>query len=73
VSAPGGEMAEAAFDPARLAANESVFAVGNGYLGLRGAPEEGGPQRAADPGRRPPPRQSPAAAPARRLIPGATP
>ena len=31
-----------------LAAAESVFAVGNGYLGLRGAPEEGAP--ADDPG-----------------------
>ena len=29
-------------------AMESVFAVGNGYLGIRGAPEEGGP--AYDPG-----------------------
>ena len=29
-------------------APESVFAVGNGYLGVRGAPEEGGP--AHDPG-----------------------
>jgi alpha,alpha-trehalose phosphorylase len=49
VSAPSEwEIAEAAFDPERLAAMESVFAVGNGYLGLRGAPEEGGPSH--DPG-----------------------
>ena len=41
-------IVEAAFDPERLAAMESVFAVGNGYLGLRGAPEEGGPSH--DPG-----------------------
>jgi len=32
---------ESRFDPA--AAGESVFAVGNGYLGLRGTPEEGTP------------------------------
>lgn len=49
MSAPSEwEIAEAAFDPERLAAMESVFAVGNGYLGLRGAPEEGGPSH--DPG-----------------------
>jgi alpha,alpha-trehalose phosphorylase len=49
MSAPSKwEIVETAFDPARLAARESVFAVGNGYLGLRGAPEEGGPSH--DPG-----------------------
>jgi alpha,alpha-trehalose phosphorylase len=34
--------------PERLGALESVFAVGNGYLGIRGTPEEGTPSR--DPG-----------------------
>ncbi len=34
-------ITESRFDPA--AAGESVFAVGNGYLGLRGTPEEGTP------------------------------
>jgi alpha,alpha-trehalose phosphorylase len=41
-------IAEARFSPDRLGAHESVFAVGNGYLGVRGAPEEGTP--AHDPG-----------------------
>jgi alpha,alpha-trehalose phosphorylase len=36
-------VSERRFDPDRLAAQESVFAVGNGYLGLRGTPEEGAP------------------------------
>ena len=36
-------IVERRFDPERLGAMESVFAVGNGYLGLRGAPEEGAP------------------------------
>ena len=30
-------------DAGHGAANESVFAIGNGYLGVRGAPEEGTP------------------------------
>jgi len=37
------EIAEHGFAPERLAAAESVFAVANGYLGLRGTPEEGAP------------------------------
>ena len=37
-------IAEARFSPDRLGAHESVFAVGNGYLGVRGAPEEGTPR-----------------------------
>jgi alpha,alpha-trehalose phosphorylase len=40
-------VAETRFDPDRRAA-ESLFAVGNGYLGVRGTPEEGAP--AHDPG-----------------------
>jgi alpha,alpha-trehalose phosphorylase len=36
------------FERARLAVDESIFAVSNGYLGVRGAPEEGTP--AHDPG-----------------------
>jgi alpha,alpha-trehalose phosphorylase len=42
------QIAERRFAPERLARHESVFAVGNGYLGVRGAPEEGTP--AHDPG-----------------------
>ena len=34
---------ELAFDPERLAAHESVFALGNGYLGVRGVLDEGAP------------------------------
>ena len=37
------QIVERSFEPANLAALESVFAVANGYLGLRGTPEEGGP------------------------------
>jgi len=42
------QIAEPRFAPERLAQHESVFAVGNGYLGLRGAPGAGTP--AHDPG-----------------------
>jgi alpha,alpha-trehalose phosphorylase len=42
------EIAEERFAPEHLAARESVFAVANGYVGVRGTPEEGTP--AADPG-----------------------
>src|SRR5262245_21691605 len=42
------QIVERSFDPERLAALESVFAVGNGYLGIRGAADEGAP--AHDPG-----------------------
>jgi alpha,alpha-trehalose phosphorylase len=42
------QIAEPRYAPERLAQHESVFAVGNGYLGLRGAPEEGTPSH--DPG-----------------------
>src|ERR1043165_4630786 len=41
-------ITEERFDPHLLAAHESVFAVSNGYLGVRGTPEEGSPVR--DPG-----------------------
>src|SRR4051794_16058510 len=34
------EIVEQRFPTDALAATESIFAVGNGYLGLRGAPEE---------------------------------
>ena len=36
-------IAERRFAPEQLGARESLFAVGNGYLGVRGAPEEGAP------------------------------
>jgi alpha,alpha-trehalose phosphorylase len=36
-------IVERRFDRERMGAQESVFAVGNGYLGVRGAPEEGAP------------------------------
>ena len=39
------QIAESRFSPERMAAHESVFAVGNGYLGVRGTPEEGVPAR----------------------------
>src|SRR3954470_4742634 len=42
------EIVEQRFPTGYLAATESVFAVGNGYFGLRGSPEEGTP--ADDPG-----------------------
>jgi alpha,alpha-trehalose phosphorylase len=42
------QIVERRFAPGQLAPLESVFAVANGYLGIRGAPEEGGP--AHDPG-----------------------
>jgi alpha,alpha-trehalose phosphorylase len=37
------QIVERRFDPEYLPALESIFAVANGYLGLRGTPEEGGP------------------------------
>jgi alpha,alpha-trehalose phosphorylase len=42
------QIVERRFAPAHLAAAESVFAVANGYLGLRGTPDEG--TSAHDPG-----------------------
>src|SRR5215217_2289391 len=45
---PAWQVVERRFAPDRMAAHESVFAVGNGYLGIRGAPEEGAPSH--DPG-----------------------
>jgi alpha,alpha-trehalose phosphorylase len=42
------QIVQQRFEPERLGALESVFAVGNGYLGARGTPEEGAP--AHDPG-----------------------
>jgi alpha,alpha-trehalose phosphorylase len=41
--AAGWLVAERRFDPAHLGPMESIFAVANGYLGLRGTPEEGTP------------------------------
>src|SRR5690349_18564311 len=37
------KIAERSFDTARVGTYESLFAVANGFLGLRGAPEEGAP------------------------------
>jgi alpha,alpha-trehalose phosphorylase len=37
------QIVERRFAPEQLADHESVFAVGNGYLGIRGTPEEGAP------------------------------
>jgi alpha,alpha-trehalose phosphorylase len=37
------QIAECRFEPEHLGALESVFAVANGYLGIRGTPEEGAP------------------------------
>src|ERR1700755_794658 len=34
---------EKAFHPEFMAQTETMLAVGNGYLGMRGCPEEGGP------------------------------
>jgi trehalose/maltose hydrolase-like predicted phosphorylase len=39
----GWTVSETEFDPARLHHQETVFTVGNGYLGTRGAFEEGHP------------------------------
>ena len=39
------QIVERRFAPEHLPALESVFAVANGYLGLRGTPEEGTPVR----------------------------
>jgi alpha,alpha-trehalose phosphorylase len=36
-------IAERRLAPEQSAARESVFAVGNGYVGVRGGPEEGAP------------------------------
>jgi alpha,alpha-trehalose phosphorylase len=36
-------LIEKNFHPEFIAQIESVFALGNGYLGMRGGPEEGGP------------------------------
>jgi alpha,alpha-trehalose phosphorylase len=41
--ADGWTISESGLALSRPGARESVFAVGNGYLGLRGTPEEGGP------------------------------
>ena len=41
------QIVERAFEPEYLPALESVFAVANGYLGLRGTPEEGTPAHEA--------------------------
>src|SRR6201984_2097218 len=36
-------MIEKAFHPEFMAQSETMLALGNGYLGMRGCPEEGGP------------------------------
>lgn len=36
-------MIEKKYNPQMLAQSETILAVGNGYLGMRGCPEEGGP------------------------------
>ena len=36
-------VVEKAFRPEFLAQSETMLALGNGYLGMRGCPEEGGP------------------------------
>jgi alpha,alpha-trehalose phosphorylase len=40
------QIVERRFEPARVPAAESLFAVGNGYVGVRGAPDEGTPAHA---------------------------
>src|SRR6201998_2054407 len=42
---PAGEwnLIEKGFHPEFLAQSETMLALGNGYLGMRGCPEEGGP------------------------------
>ena len=42
---PGDEwnMIEKKYNPAFLDQTETIYSVGNGYLGMRGCPEEGGP------------------------------
>ncbi len=37
-------LIEPEFDPAKLRARETVFTIGNGYLGTRGSFEEGYPK-----------------------------
>ena len=44
----GWRIVERRLVPEQMGAAESVFAVGNGYFGIRGAPEEGAPGH--DPG-----------------------
>ena len=39
----GWQLTEDRFEPSHLAAHESLFAVANGYLGVRGTPDEGAP------------------------------
>ena len=36
-------LIEKNFHPEFIAQTEALFALGNGYFGMRGAPEEGGP------------------------------
>ena len=36
-------MVEKEFNPSFLAQNETIYSIGNGYLGMRGCPEEGVP------------------------------
>jgi alpha,alpha-trehalose phosphorylase len=41
-------IAETSFDPDRHALHETLFALGNGYIGLRGSIDEGLPQHGVD-------------------------
>lgn len=43
MSEAGWTVVEAGFDPARLNAQETVYSIGNGYVGTRGTFEEGYP------------------------------
>jgi alpha,alpha-trehalose phosphorylase len=41
ISAEPWRIREAAFDPARAFLHETLFTLGNGYIGMRGTPDEG--------------------------------
>jgi trehalose/maltose hydrolase-like predicted phosphorylase len=38
-----GTLSKKRFHPESLAQSETMMALGNGYIGMRGCPEEGGP------------------------------
>jgi alpha,alpha-trehalose phosphorylase len=42
-SADEWNVVEKRFNPEFLARSETMMALGNGYIGMRGSPEEGGP------------------------------
>jgi len=46
IAAEPWRIREAAFDPARAFLHETLFTLGNGYIGMRGTPDEGTPGRA---------------------------